>query len=63
MCYIHFLLYKCVALASARHGISMQIYEIKLAKWLENLSDIGLSQIKVQRPDVKSRKCRLNDYL
>jgi hypothetical protein len=46
---------KAVALASPRRGIPVKINEFKLAERLENLLDVALCQLEVERPDVESR--------
>jgi len=43
---------KAVALASTRRRIPVKINELKLAERLENLLDVALGQLEMERPNV-----------
>jgi hypothetical protein len=49
-----YVLDEAVSFASTRRGIPVKINEFKLAEWLENLLDVALSQLEVERPNVES---------
>ena len=45
---------KAVAFASTRCGIPVKINEFKLAERLEDLLDVALGQLEMERPNVES---------
>ena len=45
---------KAVSFASTRRGIPVKINELKLAERLENLLDVALGQLEVERSNVES---------
>jgi len=45
---------KAVAFAATRRGIPVKINEFKLAERLENLLDVALGQLEMERPNVES---------
>ncbi len=46
------ILDKRVAFASAGHGIPVKVNELKLAKWFEDLFNIGLCEVEMEGTDV-----------
>lgn len=48
------ILNKAIAFASTRRGIPVKINEFKLAERLEDLLDVALGQLEMERPNVKS---------
>jgi len=43
---------EAIALAPTRRGIPVKINELKLAERLENLLDVALCQLEMERPNV-----------
>ena len=48
------ILNKAIAFASTRRGIPVKINEFKLAERLEDLLDVALGQLEMERPNIKS---------
>ena len=53
--YVHSL-YKCITLAAPGHWITVEIDKLKFTKWFEDLFDIGLAEVEVERPNVEPKE-------
>ena len=65
------ILDKRVAFATTSHRVPVKINEFKFAEWLEDLLDIGLGEVEMERPNIKptceqrsiSGLCRYEGYV
>lgn len=47
---------KCIALAATSHRVPVEVNKLQFAEWLEDLFDVGLSKIEVERSNIKPRE-------
>jgi hypothetical protein len=47
-----YILHEGITLAAAGHWIPVKVNEFKLAEWFENLFNIGLGKVEMQRSNV-----------